>query len=106
MYSGSDAEGALRLVDVSKENVVLPKILDREKAMSRFHVITQDGRILSGAAAFIEVWRHLRGWRWAAKTASLPGVELTLEYAYRIFLKLRPMLVLLFVAAQSLRTVR
>jgi predicted DCC family thiol-disulfide oxidoreductase YuxK len=106
MYSGSDAAGALRLVDVSKENVVLPQILDREKAMSRFHVIAQDGRILSGAAAFIEIWQHLRGWRWVAKIASLPGVPLMLEYAYRIFLKLRPTLLQLFVAAQSLRTAR
>jgi predicted DCC family thiol-disulfide oxidoreductase YuxK len=106
MYSGSGAAGLLRLVDVSKEDVALPQILDREKAMLRFHVIAQDGRILSGAAAFIEVWRHLRGWRWAAKIASLPGVASLLEYAYRIFLKLRPALVKLFVAARSLRTAR
>jgi predicted DCC family thiol-disulfide oxidoreductase YuxK len=106
IYSGSDAEGALRLVDVSKENVVLPKTLDREKAMSRFHVIAQDGRILSGAAAFIEVWQHLRGWRLVAQIASLPGVASILECAYRIFLKLRPALVQLYVAAQSLKTLR
>jgi predicted DCC family thiol-disulfide oxidoreductase YuxK len=106
MYSGSDAAGALRLVDVSKENAALPKILDREKAMLRFHVIAQDGRILSGAAAFIEVWQHLRGWRLVAQIASLPGVASILECAYRIFLKLRPALVQLYVAAQSLKTLR
>jgi len=90
MYSDSDAAGALRLVDVSKANTALPQILDREKAMSRFHVITQDGQILFGAAAFIEAWRHLRSWRWAAKIASLPGVASILECAYRVFLRWRP----------------
>jgi len=106
LYSDRDTSGVLCLVDVSKVNVTLPESLDREKAMARFHVIAQDGRMLSGAAAFIEVWRHLRGWRWAAKVASLPGLELVLECAYRIFLKLRPTLVQSFVATQRLRTKR
>jgi hypothetical protein len=32
-----------------------------------------DGRVLSGAAAFVEVWTRLPKWRWAARAASLPG---------------------------------
>ena len=106
MYRGSDLLGALCLVDVSKANAPLPKILDREKAISSFHVIARDGRMLSGAAAFIEVWQLLRGWRWAAKVAALPGLTSILECAYRVFLALRPALVQLFVAAQRLRSAR
>jgi len=106
LYSDRNTAGVLCLVDVSEVNATLPETLDREKAMARFHVIAQNGRMLSGAAAFIEVWRHLRGWRWAAKVASLPGLKLVLEYAYRIFLKLRPTLVQLFMATQHLRTKR
>jgi len=70
--------------------------------MARFHVIAPEGQVLSGAAAFIEVWRALRGWRWLAGLASLPGVEPVLEVAYRAFLKARPAMVRLFVAAQRL----
>ena len=106
MYRGSDMLGALCFVDVSKANATLPKIPDREKAMSRFHVIARDGRMLSGAAAFIEVRQLLRGWRWAAKIAALPELTSTLECAYRVFLALRPALVQLFVAAQRLRVAR
>jgi len=106
MYRKSDVLGALCLIDVSKASATLPKLLDREKAMSRFHVMARDGRMLSGAAAFIEVWQLLRGWRWAAKVAALPGLTSTLECAYRVFLALRPGIVQLFVAAQRLRAAR
>jgi predicted DCC family thiol-disulfide oxidoreductase YuxK len=103
MYGERDIAGVLRLVDVSDATITLPQIVDREKAMSRLHVIAQDGRIFTGAAAFIEVWQHLRGWRWAAKIASLPGIPSILECAYCVFLKLRPALVQLFAAIQRLK---
>jgi predicted DCC family thiol-disulfide oxidoreductase YuxK len=105
-YSDRDATGELCLVDVSEANAAVPQTLDRETAMSRFHVIAQDGRMLSGAAAFIEVWRHIRGWRWVAKIASLPGVPSILECIYLVFLRIRPVLVQMFVSAQRLRTMR
>jgi predicted DCC family thiol-disulfide oxidoreductase YuxK len=106
MYSDCDVAGILSLVDVSETNVALPQDLDREKAMSRLHVIAKDGRMLSGAAAFIEVWRHLRGWNSVAKIASLPALTWILECAYCVFLSFRPALVLMFTAAQRLRTER
>lgn len=68
--------------------------------MARFHVIAPDGQVLSGAAAFIEVWRGLPGWRWLARPADLPGVEPVLEVTYRAFLKVRPAMVRLFVAVK------
>ena len=81
IYRKSDVLGALCLIDVSKASATLPKLLNREKAMSRFHVMARDGRMLSGAAAFIEVWQLLRGWRWAAKIAALAGLTSALECA-------------------------
>lgn len=104
MYSSGDAAEAFRLVDVSEPGVVLPPSLDSEQAMARFHVIAEDGRLVSGAAAFVEVWRHLPGWRWAARAASVPGATPVLEIAYRLFLHLRPTLVKLFIVAQRLRS--
>ena len=47
-------------------------------------------------AAFVEVWTRLPRWRWAARIASLPGVLITLELGYRIFLPVRPILSRLF----------
>ena len=77
MYGERDIAGVLRLVDVSNATTTLPQIVDREKAMSRLHVIAQDGRIFTGASI--------------------------LECAYCVFLKLRPALVQLFAAIQRLK---
>jgi predicted DCC family thiol-disulfide oxidoreductase YuxK len=64
--------------------------------MKRFHVRASDGRVLSGAAAFVEVWTRLPRWRWVARNASLPGALIALELGYRIFLPVRPFLSRLF----------
>ncbi|MEO9902040.1 DUF393 domain-containing protein [Nisaea sp.] len=92
MYRRQDAAGALCLVDVSVDHTGLPPTLDRETAMKRFHIIGSEGQILSGAAAFVEVWRQLPGWRWVARIAALPGLTALLECGYRAFLPLRPRL--------------
>lgn len=87
---GSDA--ALCFVDVSAPNAATPDGVEREQALARFHVRAGDGRVVSGAAAFVAVWAALPGWRWAARVARLPGVVWLLELGYRAFLPLRPYL--------------
>ncbi len=64
--------------------------------MRRFHVRAGDGRLLSGAAAFVEVWARLPRWRWAARAASIPGALTVLEWGYRRFLPIRPLISRLF----------
>jgi predicted DCC family thiol-disulfide oxidoreductase YuxK len=99
IYKDRDA-GAICLVDVSDPKTVLPGTLERDQAMARFHVLSCDGRLLSGAAAFVEVWRQLPGWRWAGRFGALPGVISVLEIGYRLFLPLRPAFVRVFVVAR------
>jgi predicted DCC family thiol-disulfide oxidoreductase YuxK len=95
-YRRKDHAGALCFVDVSESGADTPAGVTRERTLQRFHVRAGDGRVLSGAAAFVEVWSRLPHWRWAARAASLPGALAALELGYRIFLPLRPIISGLF----------
>lgn len=91
-YRRADAAGDLCFIDVSARDVAPPDGLTRAQVLGRFHVRASDGRVVSGAAAFVEVWSRLPRWRWAARAASLPGVLMVLELGYRAFLPVRPFL--------------
>lgn len=78
-------------LDVSKDNPDMNPA-DQTRYMARFHVQLADGRLLSGAAAFVALWRVMPGWRWLGRVGQLPGVTPVLELAYRAFLRLRPAL--------------
>ncbi len=77
--------------DISQESADLSQA-DQARYMARFHVQREDGRQLSGAAAFVELWQVMPGWRWLARVGRLPGVTPFLELLYRSFLHLRPYL--------------
>ncbi len=86
---------ALKWIDVSKETAIRPsgKIMskaERSLLMSRFHVETENGQRLSGAAAFVELWSRVPGWAWLAKTVKLLRLTPLLEGIYRLFLRIRP----------------
>ena len=85
-------EGADRICFVDAAADALPQDLDRQTALGRFHVRAADGRLISGAAGFAEVWKALPKWRWAAKLAAIPGMLWMLERMYRAFLPIRPYL--------------
>ena len=91
-YASRSGGNNLHLVDVSVEHAELGSDLTSEKAMSRFHVRKQDGELLSGARAFVEVWRALPGWSWASRLANIPGVLHVMEVAYRSSLVVRPVI--------------
>ena len=95
-YRRTDASGALCFIDVSATAAITPDGVTREDTLRRFHVRASDGRVLSGAAAFVEVWSRLPRWRWAARAARLPGAMYVLEWGYRMFLPMRPFIARLF----------
>jgi predicted DCC family thiol-disulfide oxidoreductase YuxK len=104
-YRRKDQALALRFVDVSETSAVTPEGITQQRAMERFHVRTRDGRVLSGAAAFVEVWTRLPKWRWAARAGSLPGALATLDLVYRIFLPVRPFISRLFGRVLQLKSI-
>ncbi len=95
-YRRSDVAEALCFVDVSKTNVELDEGLNPQQAMQRFHVRTREGKLISGASAFVEVWSRLPNWKWVAKAAALPGAISMLEICYKMFLPVRPVISRLF----------
>lgn len=91
-YRRQDKEGAVCFVDVAAADAATPEGVTQTQALQRFHVREHDGRIRSGAAAFVAVWSQLPGWRRAARVAALPGVLSMLELGYSLFLPIRPYL--------------
>jgi predicted DCC family thiol-disulfide oxidoreductase YuxK len=85
-----DKRGAIDFVDVAGgADPSCP--IDRSELLARFHA-EEDGRVLSGAAAFAAMWRaipRLRPLGLAARNRFVLGV---LERLYVVFLKVRPQL--------------
>ncbi len=95
LYAANNDKGKLHFVDVSRDGADLGADLAPKDAMSRFHVRTQKGELLSGAKAFAEVWRVSAGWNWTSRLVRVPGVLPAMEVVYRGFLMVRPAISLL-----------
>ena len=76
----------------SAEMSALGSDLNKTQAMARFHVRRADGQLLSGAAAFAELWRAMPGFRWLGALLRFPPVLWAAERLYRLFLNVRPLL--------------
>ncbi|WAP68833.1 thiol-disulfide oxidoreductase DCC family protein [Jiella pelagia] len=85
-----DRRGAITFVDAtSADDVSCP--IDRADLLSRFHA-SEDGRLVSGAAAFAAMWRQIPVLRPIGLAARAPFVLAMLERAYVAFLRVRPRL--------------
>jgi predicted DCC family thiol-disulfide oxidoreductase YuxK len=76
-------------VDVADEGAVCP--LDRSMLLERFHA-RENGRVLSGAAAFAAMWRAIPALQPIGLMARIPFVLAVLERLYVDFLFVRPIL--------------
>jgi predicted DCC family thiol-disulfide oxidoreductase YuxK len=96
LYRGLRPDTPVCFADVGDVLSALPSALPpgitREQLLARFHVRSHDGRLLSGAQAFLALWSVLPGWRWLAAAGRLPGAAWAMERCYRLFLHGRPML--------------
>lgn len=82
-----DRREAITFIDIATPAASCP--LDRQLMLDRFHA-SEDGRLLSGAAAFAAMWRAIPILRPIGLLARLPGVLTVLEALYKRFLKVRP----------------
>lgn len=69
-----------------------PEEIGQAAALKRFHVRKADGTLVSGAAAFAELWKATPGWRWLGHVCALPPLVWIGEGLYRLFLIFRPSL--------------
>ncbi|MDR7230404.1 putative DCC family thiol-disulfide oxidoreductase YuxK [Caulobacter sp. BE264] len=84
-----DRRGVIQFVDVASEDAVCP--IDRVELLARFHA-REDGRLLSGAAAFAAMWRAIPLLRPFGQIARAPWALKILEALYVRFLRVRPRL--------------
>ena len=85
-----DRRGAIRFVDVTSAPASACPI-DPAEMLARFHV-TEEGRLLSGAAAFAAMWRAIPLLRPLGLAARSPWLLAMLERLYLRFLRYRPRL--------------
>lgn len=84
-----DRRGAIRFVDVADAASLCP--IDRATLLARFHA-EEDGRMLSGAAAFAAMWRAIPLLRPIGLAARNAHVLAALEWLYCRYLPVRPRL--------------
>lgn len=91
IYHKQNKEKALEFVDIMNPSFS-PEAegLDPNGVHQRFHIKTDDGRILEGVEAFREIWSKLPQWKWAHKASGLPMINYAMRVGYRLFTKIRP----------------
>jgi predicted DCC family thiol-disulfide oxidoreductase YuxK len=94
----SKTEGqAVTFIDVTACDAAdLGDGLTRDAALARLHVRRPDGTLVSGAAAFADLWKAVPGFRVLGRLAAWPPVTAVLEVGYRASLVIRPRLQPLF----------
>jgi predicted DCC family thiol-disulfide oxidoreductase YuxK len=58
--------------------------VDPAEAVVRLYAVTDDGRLLSGAAAFARLWRELPGYRVLGFMVGLPGIRQIADGLYSV----------------------
>ncbi len=84
-----DKAGTINFVNVADKAVSCP--IDRTLLLARFHA-SEDGKLMSGAAAFAAMWRAIPLLRPLGLIARNRYILSGLERLYRLFLRIRPRL--------------
>ena len=84
-----DRRGRIAFVDVAERDAPQQCPISRDALLARFHA-RENGKLLSGAAAFAAMWRAIPLLRPVGELARVPGATWLLERVYGGFLKVRP----------------
>jgi len=82
-----DGHNAIDFQNVTSSEGSCP--LDQAELLSRFHA-SENGQLLSGAAAFAAMWRAIPSLRLFDIAARNPLILFSPEQLYKVFLRLRP----------------
>ncbi|HZG08136.1 MAG TPA: DUF393 domain-containing protein [Allosphingosinicella sp.] len=99
-----DRRGAIEFVEIADASAAECPI-DRAQLLGRFHA-RENGRLLSGAAAFAAMWRAIPLLRPLGLLARVPVVQAVLERCYNAFLRCRPALQRLMRAEKRARAAK
>lgn len=66
--------------------------LTKDAVNHSMHVMSPQGEVQVGVAAFQQIWSQLDQYRWAAKVIGLPVVNPLARMGYRLFASVRPWL--------------
>lgn len=82
-YRGCKGADRIHWIDISLESYdAEAHNLDRDVAMTRFHVLDAQGRWQTGVRGFVTLWSELPGYRWAAVLVSGLHLITPLEWLY------------------------
>jgi predicted DCC family thiol-disulfide oxidoreductase YuxK len=83
-------ECLVQWVDISCEQDALHQYgLNYNTAMSRLHVLDQEGNLLQGAKAFVALWKVLPYYRWLAGMVQVLHLVSFLDWGYQHFAEWR-----------------
>lgn len=85
-YQRLDRAGRIAWADVAASaDTLAAHGITRADALARIHARRPDGHLISGAAVFVAIWRHLPGFKLIAPIAGWRPVLAVLERAYAWF---------------------
>lgn len=91
LYRGKANSEKIRFVDISQPDFnAHSEGLDPEKVHERFHVKLEDGTIIEGVDAFVEIWKCLGIWRPMQILATYSFTRPAFDLGYNVFAKIRP----------------
>jgi len=92
-YRKKEVQGQIRWVDITApEFSASNEGLDPLEIQKVMHVRDSEGRLHTGVAAFIEIWKVIPGFRPVARLASCKPIRPVLDVGYQVFAKIRPYL--------------
>jgi predicted DCC family thiol-disulfide oxidoreductase YuxK len=92
-YRKLKGSSSIQWVDITRpEFDAVKEGLDPKLVHKFFHVKTQDGEIVAGVDAFIEIWKRLPSLKAWVELSRLPGVKSVMKAGYAVFAQVRPLL--------------